>query len=89
MNQQVSKALVVHYGTQTLFVVGDLTGIRGATERVRRRDRYTAGSWAFFRLRQVEKIGDVFRYPPVPLKPIRGEYRSWYRTADCDRLSLW
>jgi len=53
VNHQVSKALVVRYGAQTLFVVEDLTGIRGATERVRRRDRYTSVSWAFFQLRQM------------------------------------
>ncbi len=53
VNHQVSKALVTRYGAQTLFVVEDLTGIRGATERVRRRDRYTAVSWAFYQLRQM------------------------------------
>jgi IS605 OrfB family transposase len=53
VNHQVSKALVTRYGAQTLFVVEDLTGIRGATERVRRRDRYTSVSWAFYQLRQM------------------------------------
>ncbi len=52
-NHQVSKALVVRYGVKTLFVLEDLTGIRGATERVRRRDRDTSGSWAFYQLRQM------------------------------------
>nr|WP_171822552.1 hypothetical protein [Sulfobacillus thermosulfidooxidans] len=31
----------------------DLTGIRGATERVRRRDRYGSVSWGFYPLRQM------------------------------------
>ncbi|PSR21895.1 MAG: transposase [Sulfobacillus acidophilus] len=53
VNHQVSKALVARYGAQTLFVVEDLTGMRGATERVRRRDRYTSVSWAFYQLRQM------------------------------------
>jgi IS605 OrfB family transposase len=53
VNHQVSQALVVRYGAQTLFVGEDLTGIRGATERVRRRDRYTSVSWAFFPLRRM------------------------------------
>ncbi len=53
VNHQVSKALVARYGAQTLFVVEDLTGIRGATARVRRRDRYTTVSWAFYQLRQM------------------------------------
>jgi transposase len=47
VNHQVSQALVVRYGAQTLFVGEDLTGSRGATERVRRRDRYTSVSWPF------------------------------------------
>ena len=41
------------YGVKTLFVLKDLTGIRGAAERVRRRDCYTSVSWAFSHLRQV------------------------------------
>ncbi len=53
VNHQVSKALVVRYGVKTLFVLEDLKGIRGATERVRRRDRYTSVSWAFYQLRQM------------------------------------
>ena len=53
VNHQVSKALVTRYGAQTLFVMEDLTGIRGATERVRRRDRYTSVSWAFDQLRHM------------------------------------
>lgn len=53
VNHQVSKALVDQYGAQTLFVLEDLTGIRGATERVRRRDRYMSVLWAFYQLRQM------------------------------------
>ena len=53
VNHQVSKALVIRYGAVTLFVVEDLTGIRGATERVRRRDRYLSVSWAFYQRRQL------------------------------------
>jgi len=53
VNHQVSKALVVLYGAQTLFVIEDLTGIRTVTERVRRQDRYTSVSWAFYQLRQM------------------------------------
>ncbi len=53
VNHQVSKALVDRYGAQTVFVLEDLTGIRGATARVRRRNRYTSVSWAFYQLRQM------------------------------------
>lgn len=51
VNHQVSKALVERYGTNTLFVVEDLTGVRHATERVRVKDRYETVSWAFYQLR--------------------------------------
>ena len=36
----------------TLFVLEDLTGIRGASERVRVKDRYTQVSWAYYDLEQ-------------------------------------
>lgn len=51
VNHQVSKALVKHYGKNTLFVMEDLTGIRSATEKVRLKHRYVLVSWAFFQLR--------------------------------------
>ena len=53
VNHCVSKALVSKYGANTLFVIEDLTGIRGATERVRVKDRYVSVSWSFFQLRQL------------------------------------
>lgn len=53
VNHKVSKALVRHYGANTLFVMEDLTGIRKQTERVRVRDRYVSVSWAFYQLRKM------------------------------------
>jgi IS605 OrfB family transposase len=53
VNHRVSKALVHRYGANTLFVVEDLTGIRGVTECVRVKDRYESVSWAFYQLRQM------------------------------------
>ncbi|WP_373229259.1 RNA-guided endonuclease TnpB family protein [Cohnella sp.] len=53
VNHRVSKALVHQYGANTLFVVEDLTGVRGATERVRVKDRYVTVSWAFYQLRKM------------------------------------
>jgi putative transposase len=53
VNHQVSKALVTHYGENTLYVLEDLTGIRNATERVRTKDRYMSVSWAFYQLRNM------------------------------------
>ncbi len=53
INHKVSKALVRHYGSNTLFVMEDLTGIRKQTEQVRVRDRYVSVSWAFYQLRKM------------------------------------
>jgi putative transposase len=53
INHQVSKALVSRYGANTLFVLEDLTGIRRATNQVRRKHRYVTVSWSFRQLRQM------------------------------------
>ncbi|WP_425517586.1 RNA-guided endonuclease InsQ/TnpB family protein [Paenibacillus agaridevorans] len=50
-NHQISKALVHRYDPGTLFVLEDLSGIRGATEIVRLKDRYETVSWSFYQLR--------------------------------------
>lgn len=52
VNHCVSKALVENNPEHTLFVLEDLTGIRQATERVRRKDRYVSVSWSFYDLEQ-------------------------------------
>ena len=52
VNHQVSKTLVRSNPEHTLFVLEDLTGIRSATEKVRRKDRYETVSWAFYDLEQ-------------------------------------
>lgn len=50
VNHCVSKALVESNPKHTLFVLEDLTGIRAATERVQRKDRYVSVSWSFYDL---------------------------------------
>lgn len=50
VNHCVSKALVESNPKHTLFVLEDLTGIRVATERVQRKDRYVSVSWSFYDL---------------------------------------
>lgn len=52
VNHCISKALVCSNPEGTLFVLEDLTGIRGATERVRVKDRYTQVGWAYYDLEQ-------------------------------------
>ena len=52
VNHRVSKALTESYPEGTLFVLEDLTGIRGATERVKAKDRYVTVSWAYYDFEQ-------------------------------------
>ena len=52
VNHCVSKALVENNSEHTLFVLEDLTGIRHATERVKRKGRYVSVSWSFYDLEQ-------------------------------------
>ena len=50
VNHCIAKALVASYPAGTLFVLEDLKGIRGATERVRAKDRYVSVSWSYYDL---------------------------------------
>ncbi len=52
VNHQVSKALVESNPKHTLFILEDLSGVRSATEKVRRKDRYVSVSWSFYDLEQ-------------------------------------
>lgn len=51
VNHQVTKALVTQYGSRALYVIEDLTNVRKATERVRRKNRYLTVSWSFYQFR--------------------------------------
>ncbi|MCI1945627.1 MAG: transposase [Clostridium luticellarii] len=53
INHQITKALVDKYGTNTLFVLEDLTSVRTATEKVTINNRYVSVSWAFYHFRQL------------------------------------
>ena len=52
VNHCVSKALVINNPSKTLFVLENLKGIRGATEKVHRKDRYVSVSWSYYDLEQ-------------------------------------
>lgn len=52
VNHCVSKALVTNNPSNTLFVLEDLSNVRQATEKVRRKDRYISVSWSFYDLEQ-------------------------------------
>ena len=50
INHQISKTLVDHYGSETLFVIEDLTGIKKTVKHRRKDKRYEQDSWAFYQL---------------------------------------
>lgn len=52
VNHCIAKALVTSNPEGTLFVLEDLSGIRGATERVRKGNRYLTVSWPCHDLEQ-------------------------------------
>ena len=52
VNHCVSKALVTNNPSKTLFVLENLKGIRGTTEKVKRKDRYVQVSWSYYDLEQ-------------------------------------
>lgn len=59
VNHCVSKALVQNHPKHTLFVLEDLSGVRSAAERVRRKDRCVSVSWSFYDLEQKLKYKAV------------------------------
>ena len=52
VNHCVSKALIQNAKPNSLFIIEDLSGVRSATESVKRKDRYVQVSWAFYDLEQ-------------------------------------
>lgn len=52
VNHCLSKALVNAYSAKTMFALEDLTGIRGAMEKVRKKERYVQVSWSYYDLEQ-------------------------------------
>jgi IS605 OrfB family transposase len=55
VNHAVSKALVEKAGKNSLIVLEDLEGVRSATEKVRKRDRWYVVNWAFYQLQEMIK----------------------------------
>jgi putative transposase len=53
VNHAISKALVEQAGKNSLMVLEDLEGVRSATEKVRKCDRWYTVSWTFYQLRQM------------------------------------
>ena len=65
VNHCVSKALVESNPEHTLFVLEDLSGVRSATEKVRRKDRYVTVSWAYYDLEQKLKYKAALKQSSV------------------------
>ena len=53
INHQITKALIDHYGSNTLFVFEDLGGVRKSTEKVKIKDRYVSVSWSYYQFQKM------------------------------------
>jgi IS605 OrfB family transposase len=70
VNHCVTKALATKYPKRTLFVLEDLSGVRGATEKVRIKDRYVSVSWAFLQFRQMlEYKAELYGHKVIAVPP--------------------
>ena len=52
VNHQLAKTLVTGNERGTVFVLEDLSGVRNATCRVRRKERYISVSWPYYDLQR-------------------------------------
>lgn len=50
VNHQISKTLVDYYGSETMFVVEDLAGVKKTVKKRKKENRYEQSSWAFYQL---------------------------------------
>ena len=82
INHQVSKALVESNPTGTLFVLEDLSGIRNATERVRKKDRYVQVSWSF------HDLGTKLKYKAVRAGSQVIEVNPAYTSQTCPKCGF-
>lgn len=83
MNHIISKALVKKYGKHTLFVVENLTGVRKATEHVKKQRRYEQVSWPFYQLEQfLDYKADLVGSKVIEVSP----YKTSQRCPKCGRI---
>jgi IS605 OrfB family transposase len=52
VNHQITKALTSQYPSGTCFILEDLSGVRGVTEKVKLKNRYVSVSWSFYQFRE-------------------------------------
>lgn len=50
VNHQISKTLVDYYGSETMFVIEDLSGVKKTVKKRKKENRYEQSSWAFYQL---------------------------------------
>lgn len=91
INHQISKTLVEKYGSQTLFVMEDLTNVRFTTEKTVKTRRYEVVSWSFYQLEQflnykADRIGSklikVDAHYTSQRDPKTGEINKNFRNHD-------
>ncbi|QYH34093.1 RNA-guided endonuclease TnpB family protein [Lactobacillus helveticus] len=52
VNHRLTKTLIDHYGSNTIYALEDLTDVRFATEKSPKDQRYEIASWAFYQFEQ-------------------------------------
>ncbi|ADX70860.1 RNA-guided endonuclease TnpB family protein [Lactobacillus helveticus] len=52
VNHRLTKTLIDHYGSNTIYALEDLTDVRFATEKSPKDQRYEIVSWAFYQFEQ-------------------------------------
>lgn len=85
INHQITKALVNHYGKNTLFVLEDLTGVTFDTAKNRKKEnRYEHNSWSFYQLAQFLTYKAKLKHSKVI--EVSAQYTS-QRCPKCGRIN--
>ena len=84
INHQLSKALIDYYGSETLFVLEDLTGVEKTVKSRKKENRYEQNSWAFYELEQYLKYKALANHCNVINVP--AQYTS-QRCPRCGRIN--
>lgn len=84
INHRISKALIDHYGKNTLFVLEDLTGIRTATEKRKKDTKYESVSWPYYQLQQMLEYKAKKNHSKVVYVDA---YKTSQRCVKCGRIN--
>ena len=85
INHQITKALVNHYGKNTLFVLEDLTGVTFDTTKNRKKEkRYEHNSWSFYQFEQFLTYKAKLKHSKVI--EVSAQYTS-QRCPRCGRIN--